>query len=141
MEFASAQHPPVADHKSLWTWNSFSTLCLSWQIAMVVLFATCVTFAFPYAPSLADGSVQFGIRYAMFQDTHVMMALGFGFLYTLVRFWEGRRRRRGGGGFFSSFCSFSTISSHLTLFACFHTQPLISSPVWLDLNTGGAVGE
>ena len=92
MEFASAQHPPVADHKSLWTWNSFSTLCLSWQIAMVVLFATCVTFAFPYAPSTADGSVQFGIRYAMFQDTHVMMALGFGFLYTLVRFWEGRGR-------------------------------------------------
>lgn len=91
MEFASAQHPPVADHKSLWTWNSFSTIALSWQITMVILFSLTVTFAFPYAPSTADGSVQFGIRYAMFQDTHVMMALGFGFLYTLLRrfAWSG----------------------------------------------------
>lgn len=34
---------------------------------------------------------QLNIRYAMFQDTHVMMLLGFGFLYTLLRryAWSG----------------------------------------------------
>ena len=34
---------------------------------------------------------QLNVRYAMFQDTHVMMLLGFGFLYTLLRryAWSG----------------------------------------------------
>ena len=74
----------MEDHKTLWTWNSFSTLVLAWQVSMVILFATCVTTAL-------DSAGQYGVRYAMFTDVHVMMAIGFGFLYTLLRryAWSG----------------------------------------------------
>ena len=79
------------DVKKLYTSNSFSNAAFLWEAAMIILYATCVSFNFPLAPSTADGSGQMGIRYAMFQDVHVMMAIGFGFLYTLLRryAWSG----------------------------------------------------
>ena len=77
--------------KVLFAPNFFSVKALLWQGAMIVLFATCTTFPASLSPSTATNEAQMGVRYAMFQDVHVMMAIGFGFLYTLLRryAWSG----------------------------------------------------
>ena len=74
--------------------NPFSILALLWQAAMILLLALCASYQGALAPSAtpaAAAAAQMGVRYAMFQDVHVMMALGFGFLYTLLRryAWSG----------------------------------------------------
>ena len=77
-------------HKRVFSPNHFSHAALLWQAAIVLLFSFCVS----WAPQIATNtppsppsplSPQLGVRYAMFQDVHVMMAIGFGFLYTLLR--------------------------------------------------------
>jgi ammonium transporter Rh len=66
---------------------------------MVVLFSITTQFAEEYMPSNVpspaknehETSTTKGSQYPMFQDTHVMMAIGFGFLYTGMRryAWSG----------------------------------------------------
>lgn len=64
------------------------------QVALVILFGTCTKFdaslSGQVVPS-ATGAGQLNIQYAMFSDTHTMMIIGFGFLYTLMRkyAWSG----------------------------------------------------
>ena len=80
------------DSKGIFTPNSFSVKALLWQAAMIVLLATCATYQGALAPSAAPpAAALLGVRYAMFMDTHVMMSMGFGFLYTLLRryAWSG----------------------------------------------------
>jgi ammonium transporter Rh len=71
-------------HKSIFTPNHFAHAALLFQAAIVLLFSFCVTWHADIAPSATPGA-QVGIRYAMFTDVHVMMSIGFGFLYTLLR--------------------------------------------------------
>lgn len=60
---------------------------------MIILFGLCTKFGHDLEPRnpTPGGEAQLEVRYAMFQDTHVMMLLGFGFLYTLLRryAWSG----------------------------------------------------
>jgi ammonium transporter Rh len=75
--------------------NSFSVKALAWQAAMVILLGTCASYQGALAPSHGPTGIntgaQLGVSYAMFADVHVMMAIGFGFLYTLLRryAWSG----------------------------------------------------
>jgi ammonium transporter Rh len=87
-----ARPPPShgAGGKSAWTGSWFSWLCLALQLAIVVLYGTCTAFhpsiSTTVEPSPSpEGAQQLNVRYAMYQDTHVMMLVGFGFLYTLLR--------------------------------------------------------
>ncbi len=82
---ALAAHPPHG--KSLFTRNNFALIALALQAALVALFATTTAFD---APHDADAGL-LGVRYAMFQDVHVMVLIGFGLLYTLLRryAWSG----------------------------------------------------
>ena len=74
------------EHKSAFTSNSFANAALLGQAALVLLFSFCVSWEAAIAPSASHGGTgQLAVRYAMFQDVHVMMAIGFGFLYTLLR--------------------------------------------------------
>jgi hypothetical protein len=86
------QLPPEL-HKTVYTANHFSNFMMLWQAVMIVIFCTCTTFAENYMPSFADTatSTTSGAHYPMFQDTHIMMAIGFGFLYTVMRryAWSG----------------------------------------------------
>ena len=77
--------------KYLYFPNFFSHAALLWQAALIILFSFCVNWAPALAPATASPDAQMGVRYAMFQDVHVMMAVGFGFLYTLLRryAWSG----------------------------------------------------
>lgn len=69
--------------KKLYVSNWFSNMCLIFQVAMVVLYGTCTVFEgsinSTVVPSTAEQQ-QLNVRYSMFQDTHVMMLLGFGFV-------------------------------------------------------------
>lgn len=80
--------------RTIGTFNWFSTYCMVWEIAMIILFGTCTEFEHSLMPDYAYDLTKPGpieSRYHMFQDTHVMMILGFGFLYTLMRryAWSG----------------------------------------------------
>jgi hypothetical protein len=70
--------PPQRAHA-----NVFTGLLLLWQAAMLVLFATSASFSGAYAPGGAPAPPP--ARYAMWADTHTMMVVGFGLLYTLLR--------------------------------------------------------
>lgn len=61
------------------------------QVSMIILFAFCTTFDGTIDAAQTGSSGQLGVIYSMFQDTHVMMLLGFGFLYTLLHrySWSG----------------------------------------------------
>lgn len=101
------------EHKRVFKANRFTTSVLLAQLALIVLYGTCTVFddstgtlqplplrgkvgnvASSWALPLRTASPsegQMDIQYSMFQDTHVMMLLGFGFLYTLMRryAWSG----------------------------------------------------
>jgi hypothetical protein len=51
------------------------------QAALIAIFATTTSFN----PLVDEDGGALGVRYAMYQDVHVMMLVGFGFLYTLLR--------------------------------------------------------
>jgi len=90
-EPAAAAHPAGAGVE--FTANAFSTTALGWLVAVVLLFALCTKFDDSLLPGPGGTSTTatHTSRYGMFQDTHVMMAVGFGFLYTLLRryAWSG----------------------------------------------------
>jgi hypothetical protein len=69
-----------------WTTNTFTVAVVAFQAAMIVLFATCTNFDGSLSPQNAPSAgSQIGVQYAMWADTHVMMAIGFGALYLLLR--------------------------------------------------------
>jgi hypothetical protein len=83
-------------HTACFFVNPLSTWVLTWQLSMVALFTMTTQFADEYMPSnlpsaKTETSTTKGAHYPMFQDTHVMMAIGFGFLYTGMRryAWSG----------------------------------------------------
>ena len=84
---------PPELHKAVYASNHFSNIMMLWQAFMIVIFCSCTTFAKDYMPSFADKATwtTSGAHYPMFQDTHIMCAIGFGFLYTLMRryAWSG----------------------------------------------------
>ena len=84
MRHTEAVHP----HESLFVGNPLSIFMLTWQAAMIVIFATSTKFADDYMPANGtnNGTNKMVLtRYPMFQDTHVMIAVGIGFLYSLMR--------------------------------------------------------
>jgi hypothetical protein len=65
--------------KSIFSANPFSLALITWQCALVLLFALCTTFAaelLPGGSSAENSRLMPAARYAMWQDTHVMMAVG-----------------------------------------------------------------
>lgn len=78
--------------RKLFTPNAFSNILLGFQVAVIILYATCTEFDHGIAaPALGTSGELSGPQYAMFQDTHIMMLIGFGFLYTLLHrySWSG----------------------------------------------------
>lgn len=63
--------------------DNFETKLLVIQAACIVFFAACTT----YADATEDGNATDEVAqyYAMFQDVHVMIFIGFGFLMTFLR--------------------------------------------------------
>ena len=92
---AAAAPAPAHPDKTLYSHTTFSTLALLVQVAMIVLFGTCTTLApgldASEPPSPLSMGQMSGAGYAMWQDVHVMIFVGFGFLYTLLRryAWSG----------------------------------------------------
>lgn len=63
----------------MFTSNPFSLALITWQVAMILLFSLCTTFSSEYLPtgtSSTNSGVMPAARYAMMQDTHVMMVVG-----------------------------------------------------------------
>jgi hypothetical protein len=91
-QLIESSEPPEL-HKGLYFPNYFSNFMILWQVVMIILFVTCTTFAEDYMPKGGETATwaTSGSHYPMFQDTHIMMAIGFGFLYTLLRryAWSG----------------------------------------------------
>ena len=59
---------------------------------MIIVYGTCTDFSVgELSPQANNANGQMGVIYSMFQDTHVMMLIGFGFLYALMRkyAWSG----------------------------------------------------
>jgi ammonium transporter Rh len=71
----------VKDHGSIFSDFTFWTYAL-FQSAMIVLYALFCQYT---SPDAATGVVANSQRYAMFQDVHVMIFVGFGFLMTFLR--------------------------------------------------------
>ena len=80
-----------AHYKTYFTLNWFATLSLVFEFVMIIIFGTATTYAAGINVDVAGGPGPGGFEYAAFQDTHVMMLIGFGFLYTLLRryAWSG----------------------------------------------------
>ena len=73
----SVSAPPSS--KAMFTSNPFSLALITWQVAMILLFSLCTTFSSEYLPtgtSSTNSGVMPAARYAMMQDTHVMMVVG-----------------------------------------------------------------
>lgn len=92
---SSSRDVQNVDHSHYPGWfffNPLSACMLTWQLLMVVLFTLATRFDDDYMPSnVVETSASKGSHYPMFQDSHVMMGVGFGFLYTLMRryAWSG----------------------------------------------------
>jgi hypothetical protein len=86
------QNVDHSHHPGWFFFNPLSTCMLTWQLSMVVLFTLATRFDDDYMPSsVVETSASKGSHYSMFQDSHAMMGVGFGFLYTLMRryAWSG----------------------------------------------------
>jgi len=92
---SSSRDVQNVDHSHYPGWffcNPLSTCMLTWQLSMVLLFTIATRFDDDNMPSnVVETSASKGSHYPMFQDSHVMMGVGFGFLYTLMRryAWSG----------------------------------------------------
>lgn len=78
--------------RDYYTPNVFSNVLFGFQVAIIVLYATCTELDMSIAAPAQGASGELpGSEYAMFQDTHIMMLIGFGFLYTLLHrySWSG----------------------------------------------------
>ena len=84
---AAPAAPAAAHGKSLFVPNRFAAYAGLLQAALIAIFATTTSFN----PLVDEDGGALGVRYAMYQDVHVMMLVGFGFLYTLLRryAWSG----------------------------------------------------
>eukprot|EP00386_Alphamonas_edax_P001327 GDKI01003938.1.p1 GENE.GDKI01003938.1~~GDKI01003938.1.p1 ORF type:complete len:601 (+),score=155.00 GDKI01003938.1:126-1805(+) len=77
----SGDSKPAAGHEAekLFYTNGFSTFGFIWQLAMIVLFGLFTSYPSGELDRKGENN------YPMFQDTHIMMVIGFGFLYTLLK--------------------------------------------------------
>ena len=73
--------------------NPFSTYVFVLELFMIIIFGTCCAYGSKTVAvsNVASTDHEMNIAYAMFQDVHVMIFIGFGFLYTLLRkyAWSG----------------------------------------------------
>uniref|UniRef100_A0A3P9N028 Rh family, C glycoprotein a n=1 Tax=Poecilia reticulata TaxID=8081 RepID=A0A3P9N028_POERE len=109
---------------------SLPAVCFVWQIAMIILFGVFIRYGkesearwveYRHNNNLTDLDNDFYFRYPSFQDVHVMIFVGFGFLMTFLK-----RYSYGGVGFNFLIASFG-LQWALLMQGWFHS---------LDLDTG-----
>ncbi|XP_005807753.1 ammonium transporter Rh type C 2-like [Xiphophorus maculatus] len=120
----------LGPQKNTYVRVSLPAVCLVWQIAMIILFGVFIRYGkesdahwveYKHKNNLTDIDNDFYFRYPSFQDVHVMIFVGFGFLMTFLK-----RYSYGGVGFNFLIASFG-LQWALLMQGWFHS---------LDLDTG-----
>ncbi|KAK6055300.1 hypothetical protein COOONC_07195 [Cooperia oncophora] len=65
--------------------NQFTILVLIAQVVFMILYGLFGKYAVNAMPGGSESTSAMAIQYPMFQDTHVMIFIGFGFLMTFLR--------------------------------------------------------
>ncbi|MEQ2303373.1 Ammonium transporter Rh type C 2 [Ameca splendens] len=117
---------------------SLPAVCFVWQIAMIILFGVFIRYdkesdahwaEHKKAENLTDIDNEFYFRYPSFQDVHVMIFVGFGFLMTFLK-----RYSYGGVGFNFLIASFG-LQWALLMQGWFHSLDLTTGKIYIGIES------